>query len=38
MLFVQGLYASTLLYASFLVLAVIGWIEWKKSLVRSASA
>lgn len=38
MLFVQRLYASTALYASFLVLAVIGWIEWKKSLVRSASA
>jgi nicotinamide mononucleotide transporter len=37
MLFVQRLYASTLLYASFLVLAVIGWMEWRKSLVRSAS-
>ena len=34
----QGLYASALLYASFLVLAAFGWIEWKKSLVRSASA
>lgn len=38
MLFVQHLYASTLLYASFLALAVFGWIEWKKSLVRTASA
>jgi len=38
MLLVQRLYASTLLYGSFVVLAVIGWIEWKKSLVRSASA
>ena len=38
MLFVQRLYASTILYFSFLVLAVIGWIEWKKSLVRFASA
>jgi len=38
MLFVQRLYASTILYFSFLVLAVIGWIEWKKSLVRSESA
>jgi nicotinamide mononucleotide transporter len=38
MLFVQRLYASTFLYASFLVLAVIGWIEWKKSLVRTESA
>lgn len=38
MLFVQHLYASTVLYASFLVLAVMGWIEWKKSLVRFGSA
>ena len=38
MLSVQRLYPSTILYLSFLVLAVIGWIEWKKSLVRSASA
>jgi len=38
MLFVQKLYATTALYASFLALAVIGWIEWKKSLDRSASA
>src|SRR6266702_1815902 len=38
MLFVQRLYASTILYFSFLVLAVIGWIEWKKSLARFASA
>ncbi len=38
MLFVQRLYASSALYASFLVLAVIGWIEWKKSFVRIASA
>ncbi|HYS53635.1 MAG TPA: nicotinamide riboside transporter PnuC [Thermoanaerobaculia bacterium] len=37
-LFVQHLYPSALLYASFLGLAVFGWIEWKKSLVRSASA
>jgi nicotinamide mononucleotide transporter len=37
MLFVQHLYASTILYLSFLVLAVIGWIEWKKSLIRFAS-
>jgi nicotinamide mononucleotide transporter len=38
MLLVQKLYASAALYASFLGLAVIGWIEWKKSLVHSASA
>jgi nicotinamide mononucleotide transporter len=38
MLVAQRLYASAMLYASFLVLAVIGWIEWKKSLVPSASA
>jgi nicotinamide mononucleotide transporter len=38
MLLAQKLYASAALYASFLGLAVIGWIEWKKSLVRSASA
>lgn len=38
MLLVQRLYASAVLYASFVVLAVIGWIEWKKSLVRFASA
>jgi len=38
MLVAQRLYASAILYGSFLVLAVIGWIEWKKSLVRSASA
>ena len=38
MLLAQKLYASAALYAAFLVLALIGWIEWKKSLVRSASA
>jgi nicotinamide mononucleotide transporter len=38
MLLVQKLYASTLLYASFIALAVFGWIEWRKSLVHSASA
>ncbi|HYM62012.1 MAG TPA: nicotinamide riboside transporter PnuC [Thermoanaerobaculia bacterium] len=38
MLTVQKLYPSAVLYASFLVLAVIGWIEWKKSLKRAASA
>jgi nicotinamide mononucleotide transporter len=38
MLFEQGLHASALLYASFLVLAVFGWIEWKKSLAPSAFA
>jgi len=37
-LLVQKLYPSALLYASFVALAVFGWIEWKKSLVRSASA
>ena len=38
MLLAQKRYVSAALYASFLGLAVIGWIEWKKSLVRSASA
>ena len=38
MLLDRKLYPSAALYASFLVLAVIGWVEWKKSLVRSASA
>jgi nicotinamide mononucleotide transporter len=38
MLVVQNLYASAVLYASFLALAVIGWMQWRKSLVRSASA
>ena len=38
MLAVQKLYPSTVLYASFLVLAVIGWIEWKKSLATLASS
>ena len=38
MLLVQQRYASAVLYASFVGLAVVGWFEWKKSLVRSASA
>ncbi|HJT16425.1 MAG TPA: nicotinamide riboside transporter PnuC [Thermoanaerobaculia bacterium] len=38
MLCVQKLYASTILYFSFLLLAVFGWLAWKKSLVRFASA
>jgi nicotinamide mononucleotide transporter len=38
MLLTQRLFPSAVLYASFLVLALIGWIEWKKSLDRFASA
>jgi nicotinamide mononucleotide transporter len=32
MLVAQHLYASAVLYAAFVVLAAIGWIEWRKSL------
>lgn len=35
MLLVQKLYASAALYAAFIVLAVIGWIEWRKSLASA---
>jgi len=31
MLVVQHLYASAVLYAAFVLLAVFGWIEWRKS-------
>ncbi|MFL6273684.1 MAG: nicotinamide riboside transporter PnuC [Blastocatellia bacterium] len=29
---VKGLYPTTVLYAAFLVLAALGWIEWRKTL------
>jgi len=29
----QGLYATALLYAAFLVLALMGFVEWRRSLV-----
>jgi nicotinamide mononucleotide transporter len=29
---IKGLYPTMALYAAFLVLAVLGWIEWRKSL------
>jgi nicotinamide mononucleotide transporter len=32
----RGLYATAALYAIFLVLAVMGWREWKRSLARAA--
>jgi nicotinamide mononucleotide transporter len=32
--FSQHLYATALLYAAFLVLAVMGYVEWRRSLVR----
>jgi nicotinamide mononucleotide transporter len=35
MLAVQHLYASAVLYAAFVVLAAIGWIEWRKSLASA---
>jgi nicotinamide mononucleotide transporter len=28
----KGLYPTTVLYAAFLVLAALGWIEWRKTL------
>ena len=34
----QRLYATALLYAAFLVLAVMGYVEWRRSLVRRAAA
>ena len=33
----QRLYATALLYAAFLVLAVMGYVEWRRSLVRRAA-
>jgi nicotinamide mononucleotide transporter len=33
----QHLYATALLYAAFLVLAVMGFVEWRRSLVRRLS-
>jgi nicotinamide mononucleotide transporter len=33
----QRLYATALLYAAFLVLAVMGLVEWRRSLVRRLS-
>ena len=35
MLVVQHLYASAVLYVAFVVLAAIGWIEWRKSLASA---
>lgn len=35
MLVVQHLYASAALYAAFIVLAIFGWIEWRKSLASA---
>jgi nicotinamide mononucleotide transporter len=37
MFFSQRLYATALLYAAFLVLAVMGFVEWRRSLVRRLS-
>ena len=34
----QRLYATAVLYAAFLVLAVMGFVEWRRSLVRRAAA
>ncbi|MFB3852799.1 MAG: nicotinamide riboside transporter PnuC [Vicinamibacterales bacterium] len=34
----QGLYLTTLLYAAFLVLAVLGWRAWRRSMAPAASA
>jgi nicotinamide mononucleotide transporter len=34
----QRLYATAILYAAFLVLAVMGYVEWRRSLVRHAAA
>jgi nicotinamide mononucleotide transporter len=28
----KGLYPTTVLYAAFLVLAALGWVEWRKTL------
>jgi len=33
----QGLYATAVLYAAFLVLAVMGYVEWRRSLVMRLS-
>ena len=33
----QRLYATALLYAAFLVLAAMGYVEWRRSLVRRAA-
>jgi len=33
----QGLYATAVLYAAFLVLAVLGYVEWRRSLVMRLS-
>ena len=33
----QGLYATAVLYAAFLVLAVMGYVEWRRSLVMRPS-
>src|SRR5688572_15473113 len=37
MFFSQRLYATALLYAVFLVLATMGYVEWRRSLVRRAA-
>ena len=37
MFFSQRLYATALLYAAFLVLAAMGYVEWRRSLVRRAA-
>lgn len=37
MFFSQRLYATALLYAAFLVLAAMGYVEWRRSLVRHAA-
>ena len=37
MFFSQRLYATSLLYAVFLVLATMGYVEWRRSLVRRAA-
>jgi nicotinamide mononucleotide transporter len=34
----QRLYATAVLYAAFLVLAGMGYVEWRRSLVRRAAA
>ena len=37
MFFSQKLYATALLYAAFLVLAAMGYVEWRRSIVRRPS-
>jgi nicotinamide mononucleotide transporter len=34
----KGLYLTTLLYTVFLVLAIMGYVQWKRSLTERALA